>query len=109
MEVAFEIQRVVADVGGVEDAAPFHIERDLRALREASRKDPGERTSQIVIVRHGPGKPEGSLPGVKVHLHAVVGNRDRPKQTIRADVGVVVMNLVSPNWTIEEVQSDEAK
>ena len=106
-EIAFEVHDLVRDMRRVDDTAPFHIERDLRGLRETSRKDLGERTLQIVVVRNRRREAERSLPGSKVHFYAVVRNGDRPKQTIRRDVRIVVMNLISPDGTVVKIQSDE--
>jgi len=91
----------------VDNAAPFHIEADLRDLREAGRKNLGEGAFQIVIIECGCREPEGSLSGSKVHIHAVGRNKYRPKHTILVDVWIVVVNLIGSNGTIEEIQSDE--
>ena len=54
-------------------------------------------------------EPERSLAGSEVHVHTVSRNRYRPKQAIRRDVRIVVVNLVGPNGTVVQVQSDEPK
>ena len=61
-EIAFEVHRLVVDMRAVENAAPFHLEGDFGYLREARRKDSGQGTLQIMIVRDRRGEPEGCLP-----------------------------------------------
>jgi len=106
-KIPFEVHRLVGDMRRVDDTAPFHIERDLGGLRETNWKDLGQRTLQIVVVQNARREPERSLSRSKMHAYAVVRNRDRPKHTIRRDVGIVVVNLIGPDGTIIEVQSDE--
>ena len=40
-------------------------------------------------------------------MHAVVRNRDHPKQTIRRDVRIVIVNLIGSDGTIVKVESDK--
>jgi len=106
-EIAFEVHLLVGDMRRVDDTAPLHIKCDLRGLRETSRKDLGDSTLEIVVVRNRSREAERRLPGSKVHFYAVVRNGDRPKQTIRRDVRIVVMNLIDPDGTVVKIQSDE--
>ena len=62
-----------------------------------------------MVVRDCRREPERSLSGSKVDFYAVVRNRDRPKQTIRRDVRIVVVNLIGPDGTVVKIQSDERK
>jgi hypothetical protein len=106
-EISFEIHRLVTNVLVVENATPFHGERDVSQLREAGGEDLGERALQVVIVERLEGELEGSLAAAQGDGDAVVRHRNRPEQPVGCDVGVVVVNLIRSNWTVEHVKSDE--
>jgi hypothetical protein len=93
----------------VDDATPFDIERYLCVLRESGRKGSGKGTLQIVIIKDARGEPERSLTGSKVHVHTLMRNKYGPKDTIRRDVGIVVVNLIGPNGAIVQIQSNETQ
>ena len=64
-----------------------------------------------MIVEHGRAEPERRLAGSEIHLDTIRGYQDCPKQTVRRDVRVVVVDLLGDirrsNWTGVDVQSDE--
>jgi len=93
----------------VEDAAPFHVERDLGYLGKARGEDLGQRALDIVIVEHLGRQPERGLAAAEVYVDAVARHGHRPEDAVRVDVGIVVVNLVWSNWTVEDVQSDETE
>src|SRR5262249_962291 len=64
---------------------------------------------QIVIVEYVRGQIERGARATQRDGHAVVRHRNRPEQTIRGDVRVVIVNLIRSNWTVVDVKSDESK
>ena len=108
-EVALEIQGFVADVLTIEDVAPLHVEGEVGGLRVTGRKHSRQAALQIVIVGNLRGQVERGLTAAEMDVDGVVWHEDRPKQTIRVDVRVVIVNLTGANWTGKEIESDEPK
>ena len=54
-------------------------------------------------------QPERGLAAAEVYVDAVARHGHRPEDAVRVDVGIVVVNLVWSNWTVEDVQSDETE
>src|SRR5262249_19193000 len=82
-------------------------------LRETAWKDLRQRALQVVIVERRRLETEQRPARAKIDVHAVARHWNRPEQSIRGDMRIVVVNLLSEigrsNWTVVDVQSDESK